>query len=257
MKLHELKARLFAPDTAHVSPVWGFVLGSGFGGWLNNLREARKVPFAQVESIRRPTVSGHMGYFVGGYIEDVPVAVCSGRLHLYEGLNARQVTAPVRALVEMGVSSVLLTAAVGVVSNAMEVGDLVVVTDQINLTGEDPHEGMGKFPDVSALYDLSYVDFLVENGFKKGTLAGVRGPSYETPAEVRALKILGADIVCMSTVLEVLALAGSGVRCVAATIAANRAGTPGTVHEDVVKTVESKTEEKWEIIRKLILFSSE
>jgi purine-nucleoside phosphorylase len=252
VKPYELRSRLFDPK---VVPVWGLVLGSGFGGWLDNLREVRTVPFGNVEGISRPTVFGHTGYFAGGYLDNIPVAVCSGRLHLYEGLSARQVTAPVSTLVAMGISSVLLTTAVGAVSDSVSTGEPIVVVDQINLTGTDPHEGTATFPDASILYDPSHIDLLARKGLKKGILAGVRGPSYETPAEVRALKTLGADVVCMSTVLEALVLAGSGVKCAALAIAANRAGVAGTVHEEVVQRVGSKADETWETIRELILSS--
>jgi purine-nucleoside phosphorylase len=252
MKPVQLRNRLFDPK---VVPSWGLVLGSGFGSWLDHLSDVRTVPFGELEGISSPTVYGHTGFFAGGFLGDVPVAVCSGRLHLYEGLNARQVTAPVGALVEMGVSSVLLTTAVGAVSRSFSAGESVIIVDQINLTGADPHEGTTRFPDASALYDPSYIGMLAGSGLKKGILTGVRGPSYETPAEVRALKALGTDIVCMSTVLEALFLAGSGVRCAAVAVVANRAGAGGVVHEDVVRKVESEAGGTWEAVRGLILSS--
>jgi purine-nucleoside phosphorylase len=250
MKPAQLRDRLFDPG---VVPVWGLVLGSGFGGWLNNLLEVRTVPFREVEDIGSPTVPGHAGFFAGGYLENVPVAVCSGRLHLYEGFKARQVTAPLGLLVEMGVASVLLTTAVGAVSSTVSTGESIAVADQINLTGADPHQGTGRFQDASALYDPSYLGLLAREGLKKGILAGVKGPSYETPAEVRALEVIGADIVCMSTVLEALVLAGSGVRCAAVAFVANRAGTGGTGHGKVLEKAGSGTDKAWEAVRGLIL----
>jgi purine-nucleoside phosphorylase len=254
MRPSQLRGTLFDPG---ITPVWGLVLGSGFGGWLEKLRDVRTVPYKEVKGIDSPTVLGHKGFFAGGHLESVPVAVCSGRLHLYEGFSARQVTSPVGVLVEMGVSSVLLTTAVGAVSGSASAGESMAVVDQINLTGTDPHEGTGRFPDASVLYDPSHLDLLTRNGLNKGILAGVRGPSYETPAEVRALEALGADIVCMSTVLEALALAGTGVRCAAVAHVANRAGIGGTVHDKVVKKVESEAYRAWKAVRELILYRGE
>jgi purine-nucleoside phosphorylase len=250
LKPDQLRDKLFGPE---IVPAWGLVLGSGFDGWQDHLSGIQSVPFEDVEGVQGPTVFGHGGCFTGGFLEKVPVAVCSGRLHLYEGLTAWQVTAPVRVLAEMGVSSMLLTTAVGAVSSLVSPGDVVTVVDQINLTGEDPNEGTGQFPDASALYDQSYVKFLQRSGLGKGVLAGVRGPSYESPAEVRALESIGADMVCMSTVLEALTLAGCAVRCAAVAVVANRAGCKGTTHKEVVKKVRRVASGTWKAAGKLIV----
>jgi purine-nucleoside phosphorylase len=245
----QLREKLFGPE---IVPKWGLVLGSGFNIWQGNLSETMSVPFDEVDGVENSTVYGHIGCFSGGFLDKIPVVVSSGRLHLYEGYTAEQVTAPTRVLVEMGVSSVLLTTAVGAVSNRVSPGEAVAVIDQINLTAEDPHAGSGRFTEASTLYDRVYIDVLLSRGLGKGVLAGVRGPTYESPAEVRALRILGADMVCMSTVLEVLTLAAYGIRCAALAVVANRAGTAGTDHEDIVKEVQKAASKVWKTVGGLI-----
>ncbi|UCG39300.1 MAG: purine-nucleoside phosphorylase [bacterium] len=251
MTPERLRGRLLG---AGLVPAWGIVLGSGFDDWLKRLTNtSAPVPFAEAAGLRPATTAGHAGRFVGGWVEDVPVAVCDGRLHLYEGLSAAEVVAPVLALVGMGASSILLTTAVGSVRADLAPGDAVAVTDQINLTGQDPHTGRGFFPDAARLYDAGYARKLAAAGLKEGVLAGVRGPSFETRAEVAALRAMGADMVCMSTVLETLAAAGSGARCAGVALVANEAGSAGVTHEEVVETVRAAAAHAWEKVRTLIL----
>lgn len=238
----ELGARLF---TGGFQPEWGLVLGTGFDVWLEHLSPCNKVLFGEIEGLPETTVPGHKGFFAAGTVAGVSVAVAVGRFHLYEGLAAPQIVKPVQLLQSMGVKSILLTAAVGSVRSGVEPGEALVIRDQINLTGEDPHTGTGRFPDPANLYDPALVHRLAEAGLKKGVLAGVRGPSYETPAEVAAIKTLGADVVCMSTVLEALALAGTGVKCAGLVVVANRAGSPGTAHEEVLRCARLAAERLW------------
>lgn len=254
MTREELRVKLFGSGPG---PEWGFVLGSGFDVWLEHLSPGKGVSFGDVDGLSAASVKGHDGYFTAGSVGGKPVAIAVGRLHLYEGLTAARIVEPVRVLKSMGVSGVVLTTAVGSVNQNLESGDGVVITDQINLTGDDPHTGTARFPDVSVLYDHDYVRLLSEKGLKQGVLAGVRGPSYETPAEVRALKTIGADIVCMSTVLEALALAGKGVKCVGVAVVANRAGSPGITHDDVLKVVRRSAESLWQPVSALIASGSD
>ena len=241
MNLAELKRALFPPG---VEPRWGIVLGSGFDAWLGGLFPGEKVPFSAVEGLGTPTVEGHEGYLTAGRVGAVPVAVSVGRLHLYEGWAVSEVVAPARTLASLGASSVLLTTAVGSLVDGLTPGQGVVITDQINLTGRDPHTGTGRFQDASSLYDPDYIRAL-----KKGGLAG---PSFETPAEVRALASLGADVVCMSTVLEVLALAAMKVRCAAVAVVANAAGVSGTSHAGVLGTVRKGAVPLWPSVADLM-----
>lgn len=249
MNREELKARLFDPGTG---PEWGIVLGTGFDVWLERISPGRKVEFGEVDGLRDTTALGHGGFFTAGRVEGITVVVAAGRFHLYEGLSVHQVVEPVQLLRSMGVRSVLLTAAVGSIREEIRPGEGLVIMDQINLTGDDPHTGTGRFPDVSALYDPGYVEQLAQAGLRKGVLAGVRGPSYETPAEVNALKFLGADVVCMSTVLEALALAETGVKCAAVVVAANRAGAPGLSHGEVLDSGRFSAEQLWPVVSAFI-----
>ena len=258
MTREELRGKLFGSGTESDSgPEWGIVLGSGFDVWLDHLSPGKSVPFGDVNGLPPASVPGHGGYFVAGSVGEKPVAIAVGRLHLYEGLTAAQTVEPARVLRSMGASGVLLTTAVGSVNQNLASGDGIVITDQINLTGEDPHMGTIRFPDVSGLYDHDYVRFLSTKGLKQGVLAGVRGPSYETPAEVRALESLGADVVCMSTVLETLALAETGARCVGVAVVANRAGSPGITHDDVLRVVRRSAESLWQPVSDLIVSGSD
>ena len=253
MNREELRKKLFR---AGPGPEWGLVLGSGFDVWLDHLSPGERVYFHSVDGLPPALVPGHGGFFTTGRVSGKQVAVVAGRLHLYEGWTADQVVEPVRWLHHMGVSSVLLTTAVGAVNPELTSGDRVVITDQLNLTAEDPHSGKGVFPDMSLLYDRSYLEFLSARGLKRGVLAGVRGPSYETPAEVKALEVMGADMVCMSTVLEALALRGAGIKCVGVAVVANRAGSAGTTHESVLETVRSSAEGLWPVVSALMAASS-
>jgi purine-nucleoside phosphorylase len=250
----ELQTKLFGSGPR---PEWGFVLGSGFDVWLEHLSTGERVSFGDVDGLSATSVSGHEGYFTAASIGGKPVVIAVGRLHLYEGLTAAQAIEPVRILRSMGASGVLLTTAVGSVNQNLVSGEGVVITDQINLTGADPNEGTARFPDVSGLYDPACVRFLSDQGLRRGVLAGVRGPSCETPAEVRALEALGADIVCMSTVLEALALAGTGTRCVGVAVVGNRAGCPGITHDDVLRVVRRSAQNVWQAVSALIASGSE
>lgn len=230
-----LREILYPDDTR---PRWGIVLGSGFARWAQKAPISGSVPYEHVKNLRSATVAGHSGEFRGASVSGVPVVFAVGRLHLYEGHSVEEMTMPIRIMTAMGVESLLFTTAVGGIDPALKPGDAVAVSDQINLTGEDPHTATGRFPDTSALFDPDYLSFLAGKGLKRRVLVGVRGPSYETPAEVRALRALGADVVCMSTVLEVLAAAGAGVRVACVAVVANSAGEHGTTHTSVVETVD-------------------
>ncbi len=249
MNLAELKRALFPPG---VEPRWGIVLGSGFDVWLEELFPGERVPFSAVEGLGTPTVEGHEGYLTAGRVGAVPVAVSVGRLHLYEGWAVPDVVAPARTLASLGAPSVLLTTAVGSLVDGLMPGQGVVITDQINLTGRDPHTGTGRFQDASSLYDPDYIRFLKKGNLVEGVLAGLAGPSFETPAEVRALVFLGAHVVCMSTVLEVLALAAMKIRCAAVAVVANAAGVPGTSHAGVLDTVRKGATPLWPSVADLI-----
>jgi purine-nucleoside phosphorylase len=207
-----------------VEPRVGLVLGSGLGAFADTMDDLVKIPYRDLPHMPASAVAGHAGNLCFGRVGDVPVVCMQGRVHLYEGHPVETVVQGVRTMARMGVRCTLLTNAAGGLDPSWAAGDLMVVTDHLNLTGATPllgpnDDALGpRFPDMSAAYDPDIRDDLatvaVENGvaLRQGVYAGLLGPSYETPAEVRMVRMLGAQAVGMSTVHEVIALRHMGVR---------------------------------------------
>ena len=225
------------------------VLGSGLGGFADTVEHAVAVPYDEVPGLPRSTVPGHAGRFVFGSCSGLRVGVMQGRVHLYEGWEPAEVVLPVRALLGLGAGTLVVTNAAGAVSEAVDAGDLVLLTDHLNMTFRSPLTGPNdpdlgpRFPDMQNAYDprlrsiarAAAADVGLD-GIAEGVYACMPGPSYETPAEVRMLGRLGADLVGMSTVPEVLAARHMGARVLGISCATNRAaGRPGAVldHADV------------------------
>jgi purine-nucleoside phosphorylase len=228
-------ARAWVRGRTALRPAVGIVLGSGMGVLADGLGEAVAIPYEEIPEFPAVTVPGHAGRLVVGRLGSVPVAVLQGRVHLYEGVDPADVTFGVRLLGWYGVKSLLLTNAAGAVNPALAPGDLVRITDHLNLTGADPLRGANddrlgpRFPDMSEAYDARLGRLLetcaARRGVKlgAGVYAGLAGPSYETPAEIRMLRALGADLVGMSTVLEVIAARHAGIRVAAVSLVTNLA----------------------------------
>jgi purine-nucleoside phosphorylase len=207
-----------------IEPRVGVVLGSGLGDFADTLAELVKIPYTDLPHMPTSGVIGHEGNLCFGLVAGVPVVCMQGRVHLYEGHPVDRVVQGVRTMARMGVRTVLLTNAAGGLEPTWSAGDLMVVTDHINLTGTSPlvgsnDEALGpRFPDMSAAYDPQLRAALLEVAgaaniqLRQGIYAGLLGPSYETPAEVRMVRALGAQALGMSTVLEVLALRHMGAR---------------------------------------------
>jgi purine-nucleoside phosphorylase len=199
-------------------PKVGVVLGSGLGAFADSLRDVKKVPYAEIPHLPASRVVGHAGNLCFGYVDQVPVVCMQGRVHLYEGHPVWQVVHGARTMARLGVSSVLLTNAAGGLVPEWGAGDLMIVDDHLNLMYQHPligpnEDALGtRFPDMTNAYDATLREKLVAVGVKekialrRGVYAGLLGPSYETPAEIRMLTILGAQAVGMSTVPEVIAL---------------------------------------------------
>ena len=231
-----------------LAPRIGVVLGSGLDPLADELRDATSVPFAEVPGFPPVTVSGHAGSFVVGRLDGAEVLLQRGRYHLYEGHPPDVVAAPVRVAARLGVQSLVLTNAAGGVRPALEPGDLVLLEDHINLMARSPlvglvQEGEARFPDMSTPYDAALRQLALDAaaelgiGLARGIYAGMLGPAYETAAEVRMLARLGADVVGMSTVPEVLAARARGLRCLAISVVTNKAtglGGGALSHEEVV-----------------------
>lgn len=223
----------------------GLVLGSGLADFAATLKNAVEVPFAEVPHWPTPRVEGHGGACVFGEVGGTTVACLTGRVHLYEGHAPADVVRAVRTLRHLGAPAFLLTNAAGGIAVELSAGDLMVLTDHINLTGSSPLAGVHepafgpRFPDQSSVYSPRLRAVLGACGvrLRSGVYAGVRGPSYETPAEVRMLRTLGADAVGMSTVHEAIALNAMGAEVAAMSLVSNlAAGISPTrlAHEEVV-----------------------
>lgn len=234
-------------------PAIGLVLGSGLGGLADEFSEATRIPYANIPSFPRSTAVGHAGQMVIGKVGDVAVAAMQGRVHLYEGYSAKKVAFPTRVFGRMGIRALILTNAAGGINLEYKQGALVVVTDHINLQGTNPLVGANeerfgpRFPDMSQAYDKAYREITLRAAgplgktLYEGVYAGLLGPSYETPAEIRYLRTIGADLVGMSTIPEVIVARHMGLKVLAISCVTNMAaGISDEVlnHEEVLKTGE-------------------
>ncbi|HEX4786448.1 MAG TPA: purine-nucleoside phosphorylase [Candidatus Sulfotelmatobacter sp.] len=210
-------AAQFILQRTSLRPKIGLVLGSGLGPFADTLADATRIPYADIPTFPRSTAIGHAGHMVIGNVGDVSVAAMQGRAHLYEGYSAHEVTFPIRVFARMGIQAVILTNAAGGINLSYSQGALVLIRDHINLQGSNPLAGANddrfgvRFPDMSRAYDREYLQIAREEAGKlgiplhEGVYAALLGPSYETPAEIEYLRRIGADLVGMSTVAEVIA----------------------------------------------------
>jgi purine-nucleoside phosphorylase len=203
---------------AAARPETAIVLGSGLGEVAEALGVEAQVPYAEIPGLGAATVPGHAGRLVLARVNGRPVLIAQGRRHLYEGLTAHEVTAGIRLMHELGVRRVLLTNAAGAISEHFQVGGLMLITDHLNLQGTTPLLGGPHFHDMSQVYDADWRAVLLaaaqELGqtLHQGVYAALLGPQYETPAEIRMLRVLGADAVGMSTVPEAIQARALGMQ---------------------------------------------
>lgn len=237
-------------------PTVGVVLGSGLGAFAERLGAPTVIPYKRIPHFPVSSVAGHAGELVLGSLDGVDCAVMSGRVHYYEGYDVQQVTFPVRVLTALGVRALLVTNAAGAANPSYEPGDFMIITDHINLTGQNPLRGANderlgpRFPDMSTAYPQkgrrALQDAAREVGISlhEGVYAGLAGPSYETPAEIRMLQRVGADAVGMSTVTEVIAAVHGGLTVAGLSVITNRAAGLGhaALSHDEVKEVGAKVQ---------------
>jgi len=233
-----------------IKPAVAIVLGSGLGGFADEMTDAVRISYNDIPHFARSTAVGHAGQLVLGNIGAWPVVVMQGRVHLYEGYPVHSVVFPMRVFSRMGVRAVILTNAAGGINLEYGQGRLVVIKDHINLQGqnplvgpEDPNLGL-RFIDMTQAYSKSYRQIALEAGKRlgiplgEGVYAAVLGPSYETPAEIRFLRTIGADLVGMSTVPEVIVARQMGIKVLAISCVTNMAaGTTDAPinHEEVLE----------------------
>ena len=210
-------AAQFILKRSALRPKIGLVLGSGLGAFGDSLAHPTRILYADIPTFPRSTAIGHAGQMVLGNAGDVPVAAMQGRAHLYEGYSAHEVAFPIRVFARMGIRAVILTNAAGGINLSYSQGALVLICDHINLQGTNPLVGTNddrfgvRFPDMSRAYDRDYRQRAREEAGRlgiplhQGVYAALLGPSYETPAEIEYLRRMGADLVGMSTVAEVIA----------------------------------------------------
>ena len=229
------RAAKFILAKTKLRPRIGVVLGSGLGAFANELAGAARIDYKIIPHFPRSTAIGHAGRMVIGKVGDVPVAAMQGRVHFYEGYAQREVIFPMRVMARMGIRAVLITNAAGGINLQFKQGCLVVLRDHINLQGTNPligpnEERFGvRFPDMTRVYWKPYQDVALREGKRlgvemaHGVYAALTGPSYETPAEIRYLRVIGADLVGMSTVPEVIAAAHLGIRVLGISCVTNMA----------------------------------
>ena len=229
-------------------PKVALVLGSGLGDYGDNIDIRYRVDYAEIDNFPISTVEGHQGRFLFGYIKDVPVVVMQGRIHYYEGYSMSDVVLPIRLMHLMGAEILMLTNSSGGLNPAFVPGDLMMITDQIStfvpspLIGKNIDELGTRFPDMTHIYDRSLQQMIrdvakdMEFSLKEGVYIQFTGPNYESPAEVRMARLLGADAVAMSTACEAVAAKHIGMRiCGISCISNMAAGITGQPlsHEEV------------------------
>lgn len=229
------RAAKFILSKTKLRPKIALVLGSGLGAFADELVSAARIPYHKIPGFPRSTVPGHAGSLVIGKSGEVPVAAMQGRVHLYEGYSSREVAFPMRVLGRLGIRAAILTNAAGAINLDYSQGALVVIRDHINLQGKNPLIGPNddrfgpRFPDMTDAYFKLYREIALREakrlglGVHEGVYAALSGPSFETPAEIRYLKTIGADLVGMSTVPEVIAARQMRIRVLGISCATNMA----------------------------------
>ncbi|MCM3698256.1 purine-nucleoside phosphorylase [Paenibacillus macerans] len=238
--------------SAH-SPKVGLILGSGLGVLADHIEQPVTIAYKDIPYFPQSTVEGHAGELLIGTVQGTPVVLMKGRFHMYEGYGPELTAFPVRVMKELGVSTLLVTNAAGGVNTSYSPGDLMLISDHINLTGKNPligpnDEELGpRFPDMSQAYSRRLREAARQAAADKGVplqegvYAGLLGPSYETPAEIRMLRTLGADAVGMSTVSEVIVARHAGLEVLGISCISNMASgilDQPLSHEEVMETTE-------------------
>ena len=252
---------------ANVEPRIAIVLGSGLGGFADDFEDAVGIPYEEIPGFVRSTAEGHVGRLVAGKVDSVPVLAMQGRVHYYEGYSFEEVTFPIRTFKLLGVKTLILTNAAGGINVQLTQGALMVISDHINLMGDNPLRGPNderfgpRFPDMSAVYSPELQELVVDEAkasgveVRRGIYGGLSGPSYETPAEIHLLRTLGADAVGMSTVPEAIVarhmgLEVLGISCIT-NMAAGISDEPIN-HEEVMATGDRVRETFAELLRRVI-----
>ena len=261
------RAAKYILSKTKLRPRIGLVLGSGLGAYAEELAEATRVPYEKIPHFPRSTALGHAGRLVIGKVDGIAVAGMQGRVHFYEGYSLQDVIFPMRVFARLGIRAAVLTNAAGGINRAYKQGALVVIRDHMNLQGSNPLIGPNderfgpRYPDMTQAYWKSYREAALEEARRlgievfEGVYAALTGPSYETPAEIRMLATLGADVVGMSTAPEVIAARHMGIRVLGISCVTNMAaGIRDQIisHEEVLETGERVKGQFWALLRAVI-----
>ncbi len=245
------KASSYVKKIIKEEPKIGLILGSGLGDLADRIEDRVEIKYKDIPEFPISTVKGHAGQLVFGKLSGKSVVAMQGRFHFYEGYPIEDVVLPIKVLIDLGIQSLVVTNAAGGVNKDFKPGDLMIITDHLNLAGQNPLIGKNndkegpRFPDMSKAYDDEYIELArkiakdLKLDIKEGVYAWFTGPTYETPAEVKMARYLGADAVGMSTVPEVIIANHRGIRTLGISCITNMAsGVLDEVlsHEDVVKT---------------------
>jgi purine-nucleoside phosphorylase len=262
----EHAARVIRSRTTE-TPRVAIVLGSGLGGFADDFEDAVGIPYEDIPGFSRSTAQGHAGKLVVGKIDQVPLFAMQGRVHYYEGYSLEQVTFPIRTFKLLGIKTLILTNAAGGVNVQLSQGALMVISDHLNLMGDNPLRGPGdsrfgpRFPDMSAVYSPELQEVVIEEArglnveVRRGIYAALSGPSYETPAEIHLMRNFGADAVGMSTVPEAIVarhmdIEVLGISCIT-NMAAGISDEPIN-HEEVMATGDRVRETFTQLLRQVV-----
>ena len=263
-KIQETAA--FLKSKMHTQPETAIILGTGLGSLVNEITDKYEINYQDIPNFPVSTVEGHSGKLIFGKLGDKDILAMQGRFHYYEGYNMKEVTFPVRVMRELGIKTLFVSNASGGMSPDFEVGDLMIITDHINFFPEHPLRGQNipygpRFPDMSEAYNKELIrkadQIAAEKGIKvqHGIYIGVQGPTYETPAEYKMFRILGADAVGMSTVPEVIVANHCGIKVFGISVITDL-GVEGKIieitHEDVQKAADAAQPLMTTIMRELI-----
>ena len=247
------KAVLQVRERTEFQPLVALVLGSGLGDFAKNLRVGCEIPYSEIDGFPVSTVAGHDGRFIFGWLDQVPVVCMKGRVHFYEGYDLSDVVMPIRLMKRLGAKFLFLTNAAGGLNERFQPGDLMMIRDHISffvpnpLIGPNPESLGTRFPDMSNVYDLDLQEIIMDVASKegieiqKGVYTQLTGPSYESPAEIKALRGLGTDAVGMSTVVEAIAANHAGMKICGISCISNLAAGMSIIplnHKEVQETAD-------------------
>jgi purine-nucleoside phosphorylase len=251
----------FLDNRVGLHPTVGIILGSGLGEIVEKVSDPIIINYREIPHFLNTGIEGHSGNLVFGQIGEINLVLMQGRNHYYEGHTMQDITYPIRVMKSLGVKTLITTNAVGGINESFEVGDIMLINDHINLMGTNPLIGKlegERFIDMSSVYDKDLIDVGLltgdKNNFrvKQGVLTALSGPTYETPAECRFLKLIGSDAVGMSTIPEVIVGKQLGMKIFSMSVVTNIVGKSGVNHNEVQDTANKAVERVWLILNNVL-----